>query len=241
MAAASSTTTNGSSSPATATTPLPLRVRGPKGGPPKILNDLTTASTLDDLDCAIRIAFGIKEDVGLAFLAGFPPKPLGGDGGVEEDNMCLGTRLAANEMVTVREEDGSGPTVLQGTGVWRKSKGKKKAAAAAPLPLICGGGANIHTLPTVSSSSSSKRTSPGGSGGGGGGKRRRRINVGVSSEEDVGGLLLNAISGGGGRVGQCMRAVFRKSVEEQYNITKAEARLTAAQSGSYTIRESAAR
>ena len=233
-AAASSSSSSRTPAPTTpAIAPLLLRARGPKGGPPKVINNLTTTSTLEDLDCAIRIAFGIKENVGLAYLAGFPPKPLG-QGDDDDDDLCLGTRLVPNDIVTVKEDDGSAPTVLQGTGTWRKAGKKKKTGGAASSSSSFSPGSNIHTLPSVSS----KRGSPG-SAGGGSGKRRRRVNVGVSSEEDVGALLLGAISGGGGRVGQCMRAVFRKSVEEQYNTTKAEARIVAAESGKYTITESA--
>jgi hypothetical protein len=65
------------------------------------------------------------------------------------------------------------------------------------------------------------------------------MNVGVSSEEDIGGLLLSSVGGGGGggRVGQCMRAVFRKAMDKQFDEAKANARVAAVESGRYVLEE----
>lgn len=74
-------------------------------------------------------------------------------------------------------------------------------------------------------------------GGGGGGGRKRTKRVAVQSEDDIGTLLLSAVTGGGGRVGQCMRAAFRIAVEKQFDEAKANARISSARSGQYTITE----
>ncbi len=226
---------------------LPLRVRGPGGGPPVLLSDLTTASTVEDLECGCRIALQLPETTALVLLVGFPPRPL-----TEEGGTVLAGLLRPNEVVTVREEDGHEATVLQGTGAMKQKRGgggggkKKKAATTSSSPTLVNAGPQIRTLHQGSGGGGGGgvggRCSSSSTGGGGAARKRRRVDVGMSSEEDIGSLLVAAVTkgGGGGRVGQCMRAVFRKAMEKQFDESKANARVAAADAGRYVIEESQA-
>jgi hypothetical protein len=204
---------------------LQLRARGPAGPRPVEIPNITSASTYEELEDALRIALTIPEDQLIAVLAGIPPKPLE----MEPEALLAGV-IAPQEILTVRLSDGGAATVIQGTTpVKGKGKGKGKAkrkdppaSQASPVSLAFQGGANIHTLSGSSSGSSSRVGGGGGGGlGSGGGGKRRRVNVELGSEEDIGLMLLKAVSGGGGgRGSQCMRAAFKMAVGTQYNETK---------------------
>lgn len=226
-------------------TALPLRVRGPAGGQPALLSDLTSASTLAELEAAARAALGIREGAAVALLAGFPPRRLGEGGDADAAAIALGSLgLRANEVVTAKEETGAAATVLQGQGAMPGGKRGKKAAGgagskrpAAAVAAVGGGGPNIHTLHGRASGSGSARS--GGGGGGVGGKRRRAADVG-KEQEDIAEVLALAASGGGGQHGAQLRAVFRRAVEHQFNEAKAAARVAAVAAGPthYEIEES---
>lgn len=207
---------------------LRLRARGPSGGPPASLPDITSASTFEDLECAIRIAFNIKESAPIVVLSGFPPQQL-----TLDEAAPLGSALPVGELLTVRHGEAGDATVLQGSGAMKKGRGGSSSkAAASPAKRKAGGsvssgpGSNIRTL-----------NGPLHKSGGGGGKRMKRQVV--QSEEDLGALLVAAVSKGGGkgRASQLMRAAFRMAVEKQFDEAKANARVVAARMGTYTLTE----
>jgi len=215
-----------------------------------LLPDLTTASTITELECAIRIALSLPESKAIVTLAGFPPRPLASDGD-EGSSTPLAGLLQPNEVVTVREDAGGEAMVLQGQGAMKQKKGGARTGVSASSSPASGGGGGGKKKKAASSPAISVNAGPnvrtlhgssgrgGGGGGGGGPCKRRRVNVGVSSEEDIGGLLLSSVGGGagGGRVGQCMRAVFRKAMDKQFDEAKANARVAAAEGGRYVLEE----
>lgn len=227
---------------------LPLRVRGPAGGSPVLLSNLTRASSISDLMKAVRNLLMLHESKSYILMSGFPPKTLFGD----NHDRPLGVLLQPNEVVTVKEDGGEEPRVLQGHGLMKQKRGVKAKGASGPAKkensrctdkntvskaaLVVNAGPRIRTLHRQSGNG----TGGPGTGGENATRKRRRMDVGVSNEEDLGELLLASVGkgGGGGRVGRCMRAVFRKAVEKNFDEAKAAARVAAVQGGRYSAKAS---
>jgi hypothetical protein len=176
------------------------------------------------------------------------------------DDEPISNGLADNELVTI---DMPGPgSAKKGTAASKakkhaspKGKGKAKAQPAART--------GIHTLSSTSSSSSSRggssssfmamsrqrtaaRTASGNTAGGSSassappaGRKRKRAAINLSSKEGIADQLLAAVEGAVNGGSAFLRLGLRRAVAGRYDETKAEARVSAAFGGSFTIVESA--
>eukprot|EP00953_Heterococcus_sp_UTEX-ZZ885_P005424 3400-Heterococcus_DN1.PRE.1 len=176
------------------------------------------------------------------------------------DDAPINNGLADNELITI---DMPGPaSAKNGTAASKakrqaspKGKGKAKAQPASRT--------GIHTLSSTSSSSSSRggssssfmamsrqrtaaRTASGNTAGGSSassappaGRKRKRAAINLSSKEGIADQLLAAVEGAANGGSAFLRLGLRRAVAGRYDETKAEARVSAAFGGSFTIVESA--